>query len=82
MKLSMTKPFWHLLTLEIDKMNDGVMPTWSVVSYDYESSDVLYVCANKGVAEYLRDWCEAEEINNGENLYYNAYQVEESEVIL
>ena len=42
-------------------MNDNIMYTWSVVSSDVGT--VMFQCAKKETAEYLRDWCEAEEYN-------------------
>lgn len=42
-------------------MNDGIMYTFDVVSS--EVGTVMFRCARKETAEYLRDWCEAEEYN-------------------
>lgn len=41
-------------------MNDGIMYVWNVTS---NQGDHLFSCAKKETAEYLRDWCEAEERN-------------------
>lgn len=48
-------------------MNDGVMNTWDVVNNN-DHGYVLFRCARQETAEYLRDWCEAEEYNR----YLNA----------
>ncbi|MNB99684.1 hypothetical protein D3C81_1639520 [compost metagenome] len=47
-------------------MNDRIMNTWDVVNSDL--GGVMFRCARKETAEYLRDWCEAEEYNR----YLNA----------
>jgi hypothetical protein len=52
-------------------MNDGIMNTWDVVSSDHGA--VMFRCAKHSTAEYLRDWCEAEEwnlfLNTSKRLY-------------
>ena len=41
-------------------MNDGIMYVWNVRS---KQGDHLFTCAKQSTAEYLRDWCEADEVN-------------------
>lgn len=42
-------------------MSDGIMKTWDVVeTYD---GHVVFRCARQETANYLRDWCAAEEDN-------------------
>jgi len=53
-------------------MNDGIMNTWDVVN-NHGHGHVVYRCAKQSTAEYLRDWCEAEEwdrfLNTSKRLY-------------
>lgn len=75
-------------------MNDGIMNTWNVMLHEpYEGGVLLFSCAKQSTAEYLRDWCEAEEeerqrtimIQKGWHRFmFNSicYSIEESEVIL
>jgi hypothetical protein len=42
-------------------MNDGIMYTWDVVSSDVGT--IVFRCAKQETANYLRQWCEAEEYN-------------------
>lgn len=41
-------------------MDDNVMYAWQVSD---GSGVVNFICARKEVADYLRDWCEADEYN-------------------
>lgn len=40
-------------------MNDGIMYTYDVINSYEGHEEVLFRCARKSKAEYLRDWCEA-----------------------
>lgn len=44
-------------------MNDSVMYTFDVTSNQSHGIAILFRCARLETAEYLRDWCEAEEHN-------------------
>lgn len=44
-------------------MNDGIMYTFDVIAHHSHGIAVLFRCARKETAEYLRDWCEAQELN-------------------
>lgn len=45
-------------------MNDGIMYVWNVMEHEpYQGGVVIFTCARQETAEYLRDWCEAEECN-------------------
>lgn len=49
-------------------MQDGIMYTWDVMASFSHGNAIIFRCARKESAEYLRDWCEAEDENN-----YRAY---------
>ena len=74
-------------------MNDGIMYVWQVVG-DYDNT-VLFTCARMETAKYLRDWCQAVEMDNWRdsaikcNIPYKPmsgheqlFEIQESEVIL
>lgn len=73
-------------------MDDNVMYAWQVVG-DYNDC-VHFTCARKETAEYLRDWLQAEEIDNWRssakacNVQYQPsgheqhFSIQECEVIL
>lgn len=42
-------------------MNDGIMYTHDVVLNCSHGNSVIHSCARLETAQYLRDWCEAEE---------------------
>lgn len=44
-------------------MDDNVMYVWQVV----QGHEILFTCARQEVAEYLLDWCEAEEYDRWVN---------------
>lgn len=44
-------------------MNDSILYTWDVKVAGSHGYGILFRCARKETAEYLRDWCEAEEYN-------------------
>lgn len=44
-------------------MDDNVMYVWQVV----QGPEILFTCARQEVAEYLLDWCEAEEYDRWVN---------------
>lgn len=44
-------------------MNDGILYTFDVIAHHSHGIAILYRCARKETAEYLRDWCDAEEMN-------------------
>ena len=48
-------------------MQDGILYTWDVVAYFSHGLSIAFRCARKETAEYLRDWCEAEDENNYRN---------------
>lgn len=68
------------------------MKVWIVMGeVPYESSYVVHVCADEVLAKFLRDWCEAIEINTRFELnkkydwpvgVYVYFEIEEYEVIL
>lgn len=44
-------------------MDDNIMYTWNVVVGGSHGYGVVHSCAKLETAEYLRDWCQAEEDN-------------------
>lgn len=48
-------------------MNDGVMYTFDVIAHHSHGISILYRCARRETADYLRDWCDAEEIDTYHN---------------
>lgn len=44
-------------------MDDKIMYTFDVMSHHSHGIAILFRCARRETAEYLRDWCDAEEMN-------------------
>lgn len=44
-------------------MDDKIMYTFDVIAHHSHGIAILFRCARRETAEYLRDWCDAEEIN-------------------
>lgn len=73
-------------------MNDGIMYVWQVVG-DW-SDHIHFTCLRKETAEYLRDWLQAEEVENWRNSakacnvvyafsgHHQLFSIQEGEVIL